>query len=115
MISKRRIRKNKVPDGFSRIFDSEKTVTRNLLDNFIANGSRGEELIKEITGCCKLNEISVDSILSIAFLISLLIEIPISRNYKRSKILIVKWFNDNEKRISPCIEYIKCLYKKTEN
>ena len=90
-------------------------MIRNLLNNFVVNGSRGEELIKEITGCRRLNEISVDSILSIAFLISLLIEIPISRNYKRSKILIVKWFNDNEKRISPCIEHIKCLYKNTEN
>lgn len=112
MRSKERKRKNKVPDGFSRVFNSEKTVIRNLLNNFVVNGSRGEELIKEITDHCDLKTISLKSILSIAKIISDLINEPISRNTSRNKKLIIKWFDDNEGKISLCKEYIKPSFIK---
>lgn len=89
----------------SRSVYSEKIIVEQLLGNFVAEGSKGQELIEDI---CKipLKEIKLTDLIQLTIIVSKLTNIHLPRNYKRKKKLIVKWFDDNEidiKKISFCI------------
>lgn len=107
---------SKVPPGLSRNCNPEKVVTRNLLNGFVAKGSRGEQIIEEILGCT-INKVSLNALITIGELLSDLTKVKLERNYKRKKDLIVKWFNDNEQRISYYKPYVKIIYttNRTQN
>lgn len=105
MIKKERIRKQRVQDGFSRVYDSEKIVSLSLLNGYTARGSRGEKLIEDITGC-SINQLHRHSITRMAEFFSILIDKNFPRNYRRRKELIVKWFDDYEEEIIP---YLSCI------
>ena len=98
MPAKRR-RASKLPAGLSRAKNSEKIITKNLLNGFVAKGSRGELLIEEII-CHKINEVTLPAIIQVSKVISELIGVELNRNHKRSKKLLVKWFQDNEEQIA---------------
>lgn len=46
----KRTSSNKVNPLVSRSFNSEKMITKNFLNRFIAKGSKGESLIEDIFG-----------------------------------------------------------------
>lgn len=99
----------KVPPGLSRKYNSEKTVTHNLLDGFVAKGSRGESLIEDILGY-PINQVSLNGLIKITSLVSDLIDIKFPRNYRRKKDLIVKWFQENAEIIEAYKHYFTIEY-----
>lgn len=93
-----KVRKARVPPYLSRSHVAERVVAMNLLKGFKAQGSRGEKLIFEITGI-PLECISKTALSKLAYTLSVLTEIKISRNLRRRKDLLVKWFEENEDKI----------------
>lgn len=103
----------KVPLKLSRKNNTEKEVAQNLLDNFIAKGSKGEALIEKIIGL-KINQISLTGLIQISRLVSELADIKFPRNYKRKKDLIIKWFDDNSSIIDLYRNNIQVVYALNE-
>lgn len=103
-------RKPKVPVEFSRNKNSEKVVTRNLLDGYKAEGSRGEALIEQIMKT-KLKKASRVGLIQIGSMLGELIGIKFPRNFKRRRDLIVKWFEDNEELILPYIPFLTIEFR----
>lgn len=101
-------KRSKVPPGLSRKMNSEKAVAKNLLNNFVAKGSKGQTLIEDMLGF-PITQISLKALINFAILVSGLCDIKFERNYKRKKDLIVKWFNDNEEFIVPFKNYFKVI------
>lgn len=99
----------KVPLGLSRSRNSEKIVTKNLLDGFVSAGSKGEKILENLLGC-PLNQISLSSLIAIATVFSEMSKIKLERNFKRKKDLIVKWFNDNEEAINFYRQFVYINY-----
>lgn len=106
-------RVHKIPPEFSRNYNPEKVVTKNLLKGFVAKGSKGEKIIEEILGC-PIKEISFCALITLSEILSDLAKVRLERNYKRKKDLIVKWFNDNEQTIKRYKPYIKIIYTKSK-
>ncbi|KAK8865058.1 hypothetical protein M9Y10_010588 [Tritrichomonas musculus] len=107
----KRSRKPRVPACFSRTFVPERVVSMNLLDGFVAQGSRGEKLVEEMVGM-PLENISKNGLCKLAVIVSHLIDIKLPRNIYRRKDLMVKWFQDNEDKINVykpfiCVKTIK--------
>lgn len=102
-------RRPKVPSGLSRNHNSEKVVSQNLLGDFIADGSRGEAIIEKIFGC-PIQKISLNGLVQVASLISLIANVQFSRNFKRRKDLVVKWFQDNENNINVYLQFLRIIY-----
>lgn len=100
----------KIPPELSRKRNPEKVVAQNLLNGFVSNGSKGEQIIKDILGC-SISDISLRALITVALLISDITSIKLERNYKRKKDLIVKWFNDNEEIIRKYIPFVKIIYE----
>lgn len=103
-------KRSRIPSNLSRQINSEKVVTRNLLNGFVSNGSRGESLVEEIMGR-SIKNISLNGLIQIAGIISKLINVKFERNYKRRKALIIKWFQDNEELIAPIKSNVKIVYE----
>lgn len=99
----------RVPSKISRKINTEKEVANNLLDGFIARGSKGELLIERVIGI-KINQITLTGLTQIAKFISELSDTKFPRNYKRKKDLIVKWFDDNHDIIESYISNIQIVY-----
>lgn len=91
-------RKQRIEEGYSRHYFSEKTVSNNLLGDFNVETSEGKKLIEEIFGK-ELKEIKSHSIFRIAKLVSELIDIQLPRNIYRRKDLMVKWFDTYHEQI----------------
>lgn len=89
----------------SRLINPEKVVAKYLLGDFKPKGSRGETLIREIFKQ-KVEKISQPALISAAELISLMIGVKLTRNEKRLKSLVIKWFNDNASLIEQFKNYI---------
>lgn len=89
-----RKRKARVPDGCSRSFNKERVVIKNLIGNFDARGSNGAKLIERIMGT-SINDISQNNLNYLGEVIDLYIKKNFTRNHKRSKLLAVKWFDEN--------------------
>ena len=102
----------KTPIHLSRKLNTEKTIAKNLLDGFVAKGSRGEIIIEQILGA-KINQISLTALIQIARVISELSDVKFPRNYKRKKDLIVKWFTDNGDVIHSYTKYIQIVYAES--
>ena len=92
---------------------SEKAIAHKMLDGFVAEGSKGEELIFQIIGQ-QINQISLKALISITNLISILVQIDFPRNYKRRRDLIIKWYDDNHERIESVKHVLKfsCIYNQ---
>lgn len=84
----------------SRLINPEKVIAKYLLGDFVPKGSRGESLIQEIFNR-KLEKISLPALISAAKLISVMIGVRFTRNEKRLKNLVIKWFDDNDSLIEP--------------
>lgn len=85
---------------------SEKKRVEILLGDFDASKSRGLELIKYITQ----NNVSRFAMISVATLASILIKVPLKRDYQRKKELIIMWFDENYEKLEKikdkfCIDY----------
>lgn len=106
MNKKTRVRRPKVEKGLSRKFDSEKIVSQTLLNGYQAKGSRGEQLIEDLTGH-SCNQIGMKSILRIVEIFAELCDLEIKRNTKRRKDLLVKWLQDNEEKIEEVKDHVK--------
>lgn len=102
-------RKTKVLKEFSRSMNSEKDITKNLRNGFISKGSRGESLIEQLL-CHKINEVTLNCVAQVATIISKFTGIKLDRNHKRSKVLLIKWFDQNEEFINPYIKYIDVTF-----
>ena len=107
----RRTRKSRVPKCLSRSHVPEKDISMNLLNGFIAQGSKGEKLIVEMTGT-QLDNLSKTALCKISDILSKLSGIKISRNILRRKDLIVKWFHDNEDKIEPFKYYVSVNFSQ---
>lgn len=82
-------RRQRVKEGFSRHFYSEKDVSRNLLGDFQVNESRGKKLIEEIMNK-SFKDISLNSLVSVSRIFSNMLNIELTRNIYRRKDLLVK-------------------------
>lgn len=107
-------RHSRVPSNLSRSINSEKIVTRNLLNGFVSKGSRGEKLVEEIISH-PIKKISLTGLIQVANIVSNLINVKLERNYKRKKALIIKWFQENEELIIPIKKCLKIVYEIEEN
>ena len=81
----------------------------NLLGNFVVQGSRGEHLMEEILGT-SVKDVSRAGLIRVAVIVSKLIQQKFPRNFGRRKDLIVKWFHDNEEKISPIKQFLIVRY-----
>lgn len=106
MNRKIRVRRPKVEKGLSRKYDSEKIVSQTLLNGYQVKGSRGEQLIEQLTGL-SYNQIGMKSILRIVELFAYLYDLKVERNIKRRKDLLVKWLQDNEEEIEEFKDHAK--------
>lgn len=91
-------RKQRIEDGYSRHYYSEKTVSNVLLGDFDVKSSKGKILIEEICGK-QINEISLHTLFNISQIISKLTNIKLERNIYRRKDLLIKWFDTHLKDI----------------
>lgn len=107
-------RHSRTPPFLSRRINSEKIVTRNLLNGFVSKGSRGENLIEEMISL-PIKKISLTGLIQIANIVSNLINVKLERNYKRKKALIIKWFQENEELIIPIKNCLKIVYEVEDN
>lgn len=98
-------RKQRIEEGYSRHYFSEKTVSNNLLGDFNVETSKGKILIEKLCGR-ELKEIKAHSIFRIAKLISELTDIQLPRNIYRRKDLMVKWFDLHQNKIDEIKEHI---------
>lgn len=98
-------RKQRIEEGYSRHYFSEKTVSNNLLGDFNVETSKGKILIEKLCGR-ELKEIKAHSIFRIAKLISELTDIQLPRNIYRRKDLMVKWFDLHHNKIDEIKEHI---------
>lgn len=106
MNRKTRVRRPKVEKGLSRKYDSEKIVSQTLLNGYQVKGSRGEQLIEQLTGR-SYNQIRMESILKIVAFFAEICDLKVERNIKRRKDLLVKWLQDNEEEIEVFKDHIK--------
>ena len=97
--------KNDTPKRKKGISESKRADA--MLGNFNAKKSRGYQLILTILS----EPISLASLISLATLLSFLIEIPFSRDYTRRKDLVIKWFDDNYDYIFPFKDKIQANYE----
>ncbi|KAK8837201.1 hypothetical protein M9Y10_036628 [Tritrichomonas musculus] len=91
-------RKQRIEDGYSRHYYSEKTVSNVLLGDFDVKSSKGKILIEEICGK-QINEISLHTLFNISQIISKFTNIKLERNVYRRKDLLIKWFDTHLKDI----------------
>lgn len=68
--------------------------------------SRGYELLKQIMR----EPITIQALLSLAFVISNYIGVKISRDYMRRKELVIKWFDETVDLWEPLLPYIRLEY-----
>lgn len=99
------MKKSKAP----KILKSEKEIVKRLLGNFIAEGSVGENLIEEICKC-SIKQIRLKDLISTSIIVGQMAKIELPRNYKRSKKLLVKWYDENASEIREIKSCITCVY-----
>ncbi|KAK8837603.1 hypothetical protein M9Y10_036134 [Tritrichomonas musculus] len=99
-------RRSKVDPRFSRKTNPEKIISRNMLQDFQIEGSRGKEVIEQMLQQ-KVEKASRVGLIQLGNIISGLIDVKISRNHKRKKDLIIKWFDENADLIEPLVPKIK--------
>ena len=92
-MSLQRVRKPRVGEGLSRVFDSEKLVTETLLNGFDYQGSKGEKILEYILGS-SICENSRNSVRAIVHFLSCMLQKKVTRNVYRNKKLLIKWVDD---------------------
>ncbi|KAK8897474.1 hypothetical protein M9Y10_015427 [Tritrichomonas musculus] len=106
-------RKERIEDGYSRYYYSEKTVSNVLLGDFDVKNSKGKVFIEDICGK-QINEISLHTLFNISKIISELTCIKLERNIYRRKVLIIKWFDTHLKEIEDLKNHISIDLEKTK-
>lgn len=102
--------------SLSRRHASEKHVADTLLGDFRPITSAGFKLIQEMAGCSQCyDDLSRNLLLSLATVVSTILDIQFPRNFSRRKSLIVKWFDINYDRISPIKNNIRVEFKADSN
>ena len=91
-------RRLKIDPRLDRNKNSEKKIASVLMDDFDIKGSKGKALLEEIFQQ-DLKNISQSGLKVFGELVGKLINVNLTRNEKRRKGLIVKWFNDNASKI----------------
>lgn len=91
-------RKQRIEEGYSPHYFSEKTVSDNLLGDFNVETSERKILIEKIFGR-EFKEIKLHSIFIIIIVVSELIDIKLPRNIYRRKDLMVKWLDTYQEKI----------------
>lgn len=76
---------------------AERERTRFLLGDFHAQGSAGLELLHTL---CPF-ELTRSALISLATVFSELIDVPLERDIKRKKELLIKWFDVNISAVKP--------------
>jgi hypothetical protein len=71
---------------------SEREIARACLENFQIEGSEAQRFLWELTEQKMLMQ---ESIREIAEMLSLISDIPLSRIFKRTRLLTMKWIEDN--------------------
>ena len=99
-------RRLKIDPRLDRNKNSEKKIASVLMDDFDIKGSKGKALLEEIFQQ-DLKNISQSGLKVFGELVGKLINVNLTRNEKRRKGLIVKWFNDNASKIEPIKSTIK--------
>lgn len=99
-------RRLKIDPRLDRTKNSEKKIASVLMDDFDIKGSKGKALLEEIFQQ-DLKNISQSGLKVFGELVGKLINVNLTRNEKRRKGLIVKWFNDNASKIEPIKSTIK--------
>lgn len=84
----------------SRLINTEKDVSIYLQGDFDPRGSQGEALIQDIFKQ-NLRKISKASLVTVAIIIGDIIGVKLTRNEKRKKDLVIKWYNDHSTLIEP--------------
>jgi hypothetical protein len=73
-----------------------------LLGDFESERSRAWELLDRMSA----QTFSRQALISLASIFSLLIDVPLKRDYTRRKDLIVKWLDMNYEAVEPWVPYI---------
>ena len=88
---------------------SEKDRAQQRLGNFAVDGSLGQWLIKELTGC---KDLQLQSLLSLVVFLSEVTKIKLYRDDKRKKSLLVKWLDTHYAQILPFLPDITVTIKQ---
>lgn len=87
--------------------DKEKARVQALLGDFIPTGSAGESFLRSISPY----KLSRSQIIAIATIFSDLIAIPLSKDTRKKKALLIKWFDDNLEIIKKWSYYVRLDYE----
>lgn len=77
---------------------TEREISQTLLDDFVVEGSLGQQLIERLTGGKDLRR---ESLVTLTSCLSVLIDSRIPRDYRRRKSLLVKWLDTHYHQIAP--------------
>lgn len=90
----------------SRLSETERAKT--LLNGFKHEGSEGQKILERLTGCRNLTHVSL---LKIAMFFAPLINMKVPRDYKRRKLLTLKWFTEVHAEISPFVGRVRITFE----
>ncbi|KAK8897330.1 hypothetical protein M9Y10_015272 [Tritrichomonas musculus] len=98
---------SRAANGPNRGTYTERQITELILGNFQAEGSRGYEFLVNFFG--RRNQVTVNRLRSLSMVLSRVINIPISRNEKRDRRLLIRWFDIHLDQIEEVIDHVQMI------